>query len=164
MPSAPYRGDTTLLTGDQLFNYCLQRIKSTKEMRRSPKLKCSGKDQRCHIVGLNLIKEIFNGNQHQCRLVTATELARTIDALAEVSNFVCCSVKENRHDVRVEHVLLNAYFGREQRLSREARAMLIATIKLLNHVQQELDLVHGKSISFTDILHRLDQLLSLPYS
>lgn len=127
-------------------------IRSTKQLRTYKKmLVCrrlgytSKTHQNCHIVGLNLYKELFNLMVKRVRRTTVDEIVYTILELNNQStNIRCCTIGANSEDKNIENQLLTAIKGKYidrnfvVKLSPEARTMLNQFIQLLDTVQKKL--------------------------
>jgi serine protease inhibitor len=127
---------------DELFTIThFDALHSTKSMRRKLRIKCPIKDdQRCHKVGLNLIKVLFNHDAEGWE--NNQEL---FDALVKISNLVsniyCCSVAVNSHDKVVEEELLNCILYDKitfSSLSQNSRNMYTLLMNMLYIVRQEV--------------------------
>lgn len=127
------------LNGDQLYAYCEKElILHTRDIRKKPHEKCGGKLQACHIVGLNLIKQLYNAYGLNCRKFTAHILAQTIVELNDESNFYCCTVEQNNGDKVTEKEVLEFIFHHTALITEEAREMYTKLRSLLERVQEKM--------------------------
>ncbi len=110
-------------------------VDTTRELRQRPALRCEEGAQRCHDVGLNLLKRVLNHYTlvRHLRLEPSTYAALRLEANA-LQNLRCCTPQENREDTVVERELLQHMFRGEPLRSPEARLMLQQLQTLLQQV------------------------------
>lgn len=110
-------------------------VNSTRELRQTPSLQCDSGWQRCHLVGLNLLKRILNhySQVRQLRLEPSTYAVLRATA-NEPTNLQCCTPEENRDDTVVEKEVLDHLFRGETLQSAEAKQMLVQLQSLLAQV------------------------------
>lgn len=135
-------------------------IKSTREIRRTIRtMHCKVKDdQKCHIVGLNLMKEILNYYAKNAMGISEEEMKQMVIDINKRSNIRCCSPEANTHDKEVERELLDLLIeGTRQYgdLSPESIAMFEALESLLKEMNRHL--LPGKSPLFTCLLEHLEK-------
>lgn len=111
-------------------------ITSTRELRRRIRsVHCDVKDdQKCHIVGLNLMKQLLNYYAKSTLKITEEELKRMVMDINRKSNIRCCSPEANTHDKKVEREVLDLLIEGTLdyvSLSPEALNMLNALKELL---------------------------------
>lgn len=101
---------------------------------------CPLGDQRCHNVGLNLMKRIVNYYAEVRELpLSADEFALLKRDLNDAKrNLRCCSVEQNTRDKDVEHELLQFLFHGEPLQSEAAQLMLIQLKALLRRLRSEV--------------------------
>ena len=90
-------------------------IQSTKELRRKPRhLKCGKGNEAAHLVGLNLLKELFNFYSEKKHInLNSDELMQVIqDANDDMINLQCETHKMNAvYDKMIENEVLHYIFG-----------------------------------------------------
>ena len=128
-------------------------IDTTRRIRGDPPLRCPGERQRCHLVGLNMIKTVMNALGAGCRDVTRGALE---DALARAANargnFDCCTPYENHvEDKRAEREALNGVLHGGVIRSSAARTMTKRFVRMMWAVNASLVATgHGASRSVTN--------------
>lgn len=131
-------------------------IDSTRELREHIDKSCPDEWQRCHIVGLNLLKEILNHYTRIKNLVlTPNSFLIIKHDLNDVNeNIECCTPERNHSDVEVEKDVLAYIFKGRELVTTESREMFDALIALLDRVYEHTshDIRVGKILS--DIKNR----------
>jgi hypothetical protein len=115
-------------------------LKSTRSMRRRLNVTCSLKsDQKCHKVGLNLIKVLFNhdvdGWEKDVLLFDTIVKWINLD-----SNIYCCSVQVNANDKEIEECLLDCILYQRRSfssLSQDSVSMYTLLMSLLYAVSND---------------------------
>ena len=149
------------LDGNQFENYCIDRIRNTKELRVSnPRVKCPTNYNKCHIVGLNLLKELFNRYGLKCRDITADECIKHVRSYAnEGGNLYCCTDVQNNEDKFVEKEVLASLFENRLPKTEEATKMLESFRNMLVEIQGRLSKTAvGTSRTLNEILIDIDKL------
>lgn len=122
-------------------------INTTRQIRRRRHHYCNPGYQDCHIVGLNMIKQLLNDNQWKTRRITCLTVIRIIsEKFNQESNMVCCPVEKNQvTDKKDETDLLDAlrtnnYIGT---LNDNQRIMISHLYSLLVDIQLALEKEEG---------------------
>ena len=121
-------------------------IDYTTELRKGIHMPCpESSDQRCHAVGLNLIKQILN-YYARVRHVSLTDSELVIlkaDVNDKSLNIHCCTVEQNIHDKYTEAEVLRHLFKHTPSdrllMSLDAQTMLDQLIQLLTTVKSDVD-------------------------
>lgn len=115
-------------------------IHSTRDIRKMPRsMVCpiTG-DQRCHILGLNAAKLIFNEYGFHCQRIDEETLRQLIIEINSPTNLECCSPEENLKDKMIEEEFLDCFLYRRQSfasLSEDAIDMYEAMRRVFLAVQ-----------------------------
>jgi len=115
-----------------LANYLADgEMQTTKELRQRPAMACLEDWQRCHNVGLNLLKQILNHYSlvRQLRLTRQEFLTLRRDVNDPRLNLRCCSPEANTVDKAVEAEVLDHVF----------RGAALSTVAAQQMFQQLLD-------------------------
>ena len=151
-------------------------IHRTGEIRRKPPIRCAQHNQRCHIVGLNLAKQLLNYYAEKRQVVVSeAELDQWVQDLNLATNFYCCSPERNTLDKYTEAELLHMLLGEEMgpvreqgpwpttldQLSPEARTMYDALKALIHGIQDHLS-AKGRSSSVVDSIQEDLETGTLP--
>lgn len=125
-------------------------IETTRELRHTPRMHCPLGDQRCHNVGLNLMKRIVNYYAEVRELpLSGDEFALLKRDLNDARrNLRCCSVRQNSRDKDVERELLQYLFHGEPLENEAARLMLTQLKALLRRLRAESP--HGALAQMAD--------------
>jgi hypothetical protein len=119
-------------------------IANTRDIRRKrTALHCQKGEQVAHLVGLNLVKRLFDYyyDEQLIHPLAEDEREMLVETLNEYANLRCESIEENRLDRHVEAELLTLLFkphGSEANLSAEARLMLERAKALLAELAQTM--------------------------
>lgn len=126
---------------------------STRELRESIDMSCPDTWQRCHIVGLNLMKKILN---YYTRIVHLTLSDDEFDTLKndinnQDINIRCCSINDNQEDKVIEKEVLSYIFDGYPLQTDKARQMFHELIQFLSIVKSHT-IEHSKiNIIFKDL-------------
>lgn len=146
-------------------------VRHTEDIRKKPPIRCGLHQQRCHIVGLNLVKQLLNYYAEKRRLIVSeTELKQWTRDLDQASNFYCCSPERNTRDKYTEEEVLHMLLGEDMervrkhgpwpakpdQLSREAREMYEALKALMHVIQNNLSAQGRPSPVVSSILEDLE--------
>lgn len=127
-------------------------IHSTREIRKMPRHMVCPIDasQRCHILGLNAAKIIFNYYaQHECLRIDDETLEALIMSINARDNLYCCSKEQNTRDKETEKLFLDAFLYRRvayKTLTSEARAMYSAMQRIFHAIQEHLGEAHHSAV------------------
>lgn len=126
-------------------------IHSTREIRKMPRsMVCPiGGDQRCHILGLNAAKIIFNEYGFQCHRIDDETLKQLVIEINRRDNLYCCSAAQNLKDKETEEAFLDAFLYQRipfTALDSEAVAMYDAMRRVFNAVQEKLGEQHRSPV------------------
>lgn len=118
-------------------------IPSTRMIRKMPrKMVCSVTgDQRCHILGLNAVKVIFNHYGFQCERIDDRALKELVIAVNALDNLHCCSPEQNLQDKYTEELFLTVFLYRRTpyaQLTEEALEMYTMMQRVFLKVQERL--------------------------
>jgi serine protease inhibitor len=130
-------------------------------MRRRLTTHCSVKsDQKCHIVGLNLIKVVFNhyvdGWENNIELFESLVKWSNLD-----TNIYCCSVKRNSQDKVVEKDLLDCIIDQTIPfidLKQDSKEMYSLFMELLYHVSSEKGLSNQSVETVTTVINNIETI------
>lgn len=132
---------------------------STREIREKPRLYCDGRGwQRCHNVGLNLIKQILNHYTRVYHLVLSRAEFETLrrDLNDPDLNLRCCTTEANRRDIDIEREVLRFIFEGEPSsragLSAKALEMFEELVILLKHVKSDVATGHQSTEKIERVL------------
>lgn len=126
-------------------------IHSTREIRKMPRsMVCpiTG-DQRCHILGLNAAKIIFNEYGFHCQRIDEETLKQLVIEINTRDNLYCCSAAQNLKDKETEEAFLDCFlYGRIPftSLDGEAIAMYDAMTRIFGAVQKKLGDEHRSPV------------------
>lgn len=128
-------------------------MRTTKELREFPKMSCPDQWQRCHEVGLNLIKKILNYYTRVHRLTLSKEefdvLKRDIND--ESLNMRCCSIESNKEDIVIEREVLEYIFDGKLLETESARQMFRRLLTFLSVVDGHLNYDSKITIILNDL-------------
>jgi hypothetical protein len=128
-------------------------MQTTKELRKFPKMSCPDQWQRCHEVGLNLIKKILNYYTRVHRLTLSKEefdvLKRDIND--ESLNMRCCSIESNKEDIVIEREVLEYIFDGKLLETEPARQMFRRLLTFLSVVDSHLNYDSKMTIILNDL-------------
>ena len=103
-------------------------IRTTREIRRRPRITCTiAGNQKCHILGLNAAKVIFNHyGLEECLRADEEVIKALIVAINDPSNIYCCSAEQNVCDKEIEDDFLAVFIYKTKKydtLCKEAKEM-----------------------------------------
>lgn len=119
-------------------------IRSTHDIRQTRiRKKCDIKsDHKCHIFGLNAIKKILNAYARQCARIEPDALVTLTNAINDVDNLICCSVRQNILDKAVEKRFLDVFLHHTRpydALDEAVNRMYDAMISVFIRTQEKHD-------------------------
>jgi hypothetical protein len=126
-------------------------IRTTREIRRRPHITCTiAGNQKCHILGLNAAKVIFNHyGIEECLRVDEETIKALIIAINDPSNIYCCSVEENQRDKEIEDDFLSVFIYKTKKydtLCKEAQEMYAMLKVVFGKILQEIGKEHRSVI------------------
>lgn len=129
-------------------------VETTRELRQNPAMRCDTGWQRCHLVGLNLLKRVLNhySQVRQLRLEPSTYAVLRAKANEDM-NLQCCTPDENRQDTVTEAEVLRHMFEGEPLQSVEAKQML----QQLQSLLADVDSHSGGDLALATVLEELRQ-------
>ena len=112
-------------------------MESTREIRKKINMSCPDQWQRCHTVGLNLMKKILNYYTRVEGLILSNEEYMTLkrDINDNDINIQCCSPDDNQNDIVIEKEVLNYIFKGTPLKTTPAFAMFRSLKDLLSIVK-----------------------------
>lgn len=114
-------------------------IKTTRDIRKSQRsMVCSiTGDQKCHILGLNAVKIIFNHYGFHCKRIDKKTLKALVIAINAKDNLYCCSQEQNVKDKYTEEQFLDCFLYKKipyTQLDPEAVTMYTTMQRILRKV------------------------------
>lgn len=118
-------------------------IHTTRTIRKMPRnMVCPIKgNQRCHILGLNAVKLIFNAYGYHCERLDKKSLKQLVIDVNALENLVCCTPSENVKDKYTEELFLDVFLHKRrsyESLTKEALAMYTMMQRIFLRVQEHL--------------------------
>ena len=118
-------------------------IHSTRSIRKMPRsMVCSVEgNQRCHMLGLNAVKLIFNHYGFQCERIDDKTLKQLVIAVNARDVMYCCSPQQNLKDKYTEELFLDVFLYKRapySALNQEAIAMYMVMQRIFLKVQEKL--------------------------
>ena len=123
-------------------------ITTTKNIRKKSPIKCNEGDQGAHLVGLNLLKHIFNYYSVERDIVVPESvITQLIEDVNDVENFSCETPEENTVDKYTENDLLGFLFHGTKGYNDLNDAAKTMYIRLRQMLQNMINHLHGESIT-----------------
>lgn len=119
-------------------------IHSTRDIRKMPhSMVCPiTSDQRCHILGLNAAKVIFNHYAlEKCDRIDDETLSALVKSINDKRNYYCCSDGQNDRDKETEKAFLDVFIYKKRaftELDKEGIRVYTAMLSLLEEIQRRL--------------------------
>lgn len=119
-------------------------IRSTRDIRKTPRIRCENtNDEKCHILGLNAAKVIFNHYAlEECDRIDDETLRALVIAINAKENLECCSAQKNVKDKETEEAFLDVFIYKKrdyESLDNDGRRMYNALKAVFMRVQEILD-------------------------
>ncbi len=118
-------------------------IHSTREIRKTQRsMVCATHgEQRCHILGLNAVKVIFNAYAFDCLRIDDETLKELVIEINAKDNLYCCSAEQNVKDKAIEEAFLDCFLYKRLPyafLQQEELVMYDAMKRIFAAVQEKM--------------------------
>ena len=125
-------------------------INTTREIRKRSPIKCRIGDQGAHLLGLNLLKILFNFySQERDVVVSDAVIAQLKEDINRKANFACETPEENTNDKETEEEVLALLLHgtlRYRELSRPSKVMFARLRQLLLDINIHMTPVRDESL------------------